>query len=185
MKVMLAKAGGALVPVDQQGVELLAKPKRIRVRSGLLLRRSYNAWRALKERCDNPKHQYFYLYGGAGIRYCAKWADYRGFLDDMGEPDGYMEIDRIDSGKDYCKANCRWVTREQNSSNRRGWSISGYKGVWQRPSGRWAAVINVNNRMVTLGTFDDILDAARAYNNAATERYGKYARLNVIGESVE
>lgn len=147
-------------------------------RSDLLKLRSYNAWRGLLERCNNPNHQYFHYYGGAGIKVCERWKKYAAFLEDMGEPEQNMQIDRIDPDKDYGPENCRWATPSQNCANRRGWSKSGYKGISQRPSGRYAAVMRVAGKTVTIGTFDDAETAARAYDAAAKKRFGEFARTN-------
>lgn len=149
------------------------------MRSELFKLRSYNAWRALLERCRNPNHQHYALYGGAGVTVCAEWTEYKNFVADMGEPeDKQMQIDRIDPTKGYCPENCRWATRSQNSANRRGWSKLGLKGVTQRPSGRFAAVMHVAKKLVTLGTFDTAEEAARAYDKAALERFGEFALTN-------
>lgn len=146
--------------------------------SPLLKLRSYNAWRALKERCNNPKHQNFRYYGGAGISYDPSWDKYQNFLSDMGEPAPGMQIDRIDSKKNYCKENCRWVTPIQNSSNRGGWGKYKTKGVFQRPSGNWAASMRVDGKTIVIGTFQSQSEAAKAFDIAIKEWHGEYAVTN-------
>lgn len=147
-------------------------------RSELFKRRSYNAWRAMKDRCSNPNHQYFHLYGGAGIKVCEDWLSYENFLSDMGEPSPGMQIDRIDSRLGYFKANCRWATPQQNAANRSGWGRYKTKGIYQRPSGRWAAVMRVSGKTITIGTFDTKEEAALAFDKAILEWHGEFALTN-------
>ena len=82
---------------------------------------TWNSWRAMKDRCDNPKANFFHHYGGAGITYCDRWNKYENFLEDMGErPDVSLTIDRVDNNLGYFKENCRWATWEtQNDPSRK------------------------------------------------------------------
>jgi AP2 domain len=54
---------------------------------------------------------------------------------------------------------------------------SGVKGVgWKRTHNAWEARIRVDNKLKSLGLFDNKADAAAAYENAAREHFGEFAR---------
>lgn len=89
---------------------------------------TYESWRHMKQRCENPKCKDYPLYGGRGISVCEDWLDYSKFLQDMGEaPDG-LTLDRINPDLGYCKENCRWATRKEQTNNRREFKQEGRKG---------------------------------------------------------
>lgn len=95
---------------------------------------------------------------------------------------GYSITDHINGfGLDNRRKNLREVTTAQNLRNcrRRCDNTSGFKGVaWHKPSGKWQVHINVDGKFTYLGLFSDKIAAARAYDAAALEHYGEYARLN-------
>lgn len=106
----------------------------------------------------------------------------------LGTPIGY-ETDHINRNTlDNRIINLRIVPTRSNSINRPApkHNKSGYKGVslaWirARDNGKkWVAGIMVNRKRLYLGYFDDIKDAALAYNNAAVKYFGEYAYLNTI-----
>ena len=49
---------------------------------------------------------------------------------------------------------------------------------WYRPGERWRAQITKDRKVTNLGYFADEVDAATAYNFAAFELHGEFARLN-------
>jgi hypothetical protein len=74
----------------------------------------------MKQRCTNPNHAKYYLYGGRGIGVCKEWSEsFVKFLEDMGDrPQGHT-LNRIDNDGNYCKENCEWQTYSEQNSNRR------------------------------------------------------------------
>lgn len=87
------------------------------------------------------------------------------------------------------RCNLRPATNGQNKANSQkyaGATKSTYKGVyWQSRGnwGRWAAQIRVNGHLRSLGVFTDQIEAARAYDAAAREAWGEFARPNFPDET--
>jgi hypothetical protein len=89
---------------------------------------TYNIWRKMRERCNNPKRKDYPRYGGRGIKVDENWSDFRNFLSDVGvRPEG-MQLDRIDNDGNYEPGNVRWVTPRQNANNKRNNVKIDYRG---------------------------------------------------------
>lgn len=86
---------------------------------------------------------------------------------------------------DNRRANLRIVTYSQSNMNKgphKG-KISKYRGVYRETlNGNWYARIDSRSLYKRLGTFKSEEEAARAYDKAAKEAYGEYARLNFASE---
>lgn len=93
-------------------------------------------------------------------------------------------VDHINGDKlDNRKCNLRMCTQKQNSRNSRIVKVktSKYKGVhYDKSRKKWAAKIKVDYKDKFLGRFDNEIDAAKEYNNAAKKYFGQYAVLNQI-----
>jgi len=80
--------------------------------------------------------------------------------------------------------NLRSCTRAENDHNRRGYkaNVSGYKGVTRsrRLHNPWRATIKFKNKTTPLGNYKTKEEAALAYNEKASELFGKFAYLNKI-----
>jgi len=114
----------------------------------------------IKNRCRNPNKDYYYLYGGKGIKVCDEWLDYgcNNFIE-WALFNGWkrgLDLDRRDSSKDYCPENCRWITPRQNALNQsfKKRNKSGYRGVYYFTARKkWAAQITINRKQIPLGCF--------------------------------
>lgn len=95
----------------------------------------------------------------------------------LNPPEGLI-VDHINhNGIDNRECNIRIATRSQNIGNSHKPNIpnltSQYKGVC-RGSGKWHATLGKKH----LGVFQDEIDAARAYDKAAVEKWGEFALTN-------
>lgn len=100
------------------------------------------------------------------------------------KPPPGLVIDHINGDTlDNRKSNLRICTQAQNTANGRGSknSTSSYKGVsWDTERSRWAACICPGNKKIYLGRFRTQEEAALAYNEAAKDIFGEFARLNEL-----
>lgn len=81
------------------------------------------------------------------------------------------------------RSNLRPATYSQSQYNRGKQSnnTSGYIGVhWHTQRRKWQARIKVKEKYMSLGLYDNIKEAARAYNAAALKYHGEFAVLNKI-----
>ena len=89
-------------------------------------------------------------------------------------------VDHVNGdGLDNQRENLRIADSFGNARNSRGWRLrsSPFKGVYP-VKGKWRSIIRINNRARHLGYFDELEDAAKAYDEAALKEFGPFARLN-------
>ena len=140
------------------------------IHHGLTYHKLYHCWKDMIRRCINQKCKNYKHYGARGITVCNEWLDINNFINDMFPT--YQEglsIDRIDVNGNYEPNNCRWTTKSiQNRNTRKIKSnnTSGYRGVsFDKSRKKWFSSIRINNKQINLGRFNNILEAAKTYDN--------------------
>ena len=92
-----------------------------------------------------------------------------------------LQIDHVNNNKaDNRMCNLRVTTNQQNSLNKKSHknSSSKYKGVsWKKGSQKWRVRVHFNG-LSFYELYSSEEEAARAYDKAAREYFGDYARLN-------
>ena len=91
----------------------------------------YWAWKAMKQRCQNPRCRVYHNYGARGITVCEDWQEFEPFCEWALE-NGYqkgLDLDRRDNDGNYSPENCRWITRRENVNNRRNTIMIDVDGV--------------------------------------------------------
>jgi len=79
----------------------------------------YQCWSGIIQRSTNKRSTFAKRYVLRGIGVCRRWLKFENFLADMGPTwRKGLTIDRINNNKGYCKSNCKWSTRMEQSHNR-------------------------------------------------------------------
>lgn len=95
------------------------------------------------------------------------------------------EVDHINGLKDDNRiSNLRDVSHRENMLNKKSQSgsTSKYKGVyWHKSNKKWRATLWNGSSKLHLGMFDCETSAALAYDEAAKQVFGEFARLNFGG----
>lgn len=103
-------------------------------------------------------------------------------------PSEDLEVDHRDGNKlDNRRSNLRVAERSQNARNLRRHKkfSSRFKGVsWNGKAQLWDAGIQCDLRTIHLGQFSSEIQAAVAYNMAATRLFGEFASLNEMHQGI-
>ena len=136
--------------------------------------RLYSIWQNMKARCKGSTSHNKKYYTDKGITVCDEWVNDFPAFKTWALQNGYddtLSIDRKDNNSGYSESNCRWATQSTQVENTRvlkSTNTSGYRGVSKNGS-KWRARIQVEGKEKSLGTFDNILDAAKAYDRYILE----------------
>lgn len=123
------------------------------------LRRTYND---MIDRCYDKKDKSYRFYGYKGITVCEDWKNNFSNFEKWALENGYTDnltIDRIDSSKEYCPENCRWITSIENAKYKSTTKLLEVDGVAH--TGRdWAIIcnlgINTINKMLKKYNEEDV-----------------------------
>lgn len=106
----------------------------------------FKRYHNMKNRCHNKNNRNYHRYGGRGIKVCEEWINSYEVFKEWSLENGYkptLSIDRIDNNKGYSPDNCRWTTREVQSTNKRNSVLIEIDGV-TKPLKYWAEKFNMN-----------------------------------------
>jgi HNH endonuclease len=98
-------------------------------------------------------------------------------------PAGVLTDHKNGDKRDNRRSNLRAATCSENMANRRRRSdgTARFKGVrFDRRNGKWSAQIQWDGCRQYLGRFETEAEAAVAYNLAAVQMHGAFARINVL-----
>ena len=125
----------------------------------------YNVYVLMKRRCNNPKMSDYKWYGGKGITVCDEWMESFESFYSWALSNGYekgLTIDRVDPKRNYCPDNCRWITIEDQQSNRSNNRCYTYNGDTLTIS-EWARRVGLKE-----ATVRHRLDAGWSFEDAIT-----------------
>lgn len=140
-------------------------------------------WRAMRQRCRNPKCKSWKYYGARRIKICRQWEEFEAFYW-WAMASGYrpgLQLDRKRNNRNYTPSNCRWVTRSVQCQNRRKQlkKSSRYMGVsWKRSASKWTAYVKLHGKQKFLGDFDSEEEAAKARDVFVKVHYDEFATRN-------
>ena len=104
----------------------------------------YWAWKSMKQRCLNPRCSAYKNYGARGITICEEWMEFEPFCEwalQNGHKRG-LDLDRRDNSGGYSPENCRWITRRENTNNRRKTLFIEVDGL-RKPRTEWEQQIGL------------------------------------------
>lgn len=92
----------------------------------------------------------------------------------------HVNGDTLDNRKNNLRL-CSNSENSRNQINRKNKINSKFKGVKKNANcSTWSARITFNRKEIYIGSFKNEEDAAKAYNKAALEYFGQFAKVNVI-----
>lgn len=145
---------------------------------GLSKTRIHQLWHSMYCRCYYQGTNGYERYGGRGIKVCEEWKHLEGFVNfyNWAMNNGYndnLSLDRIDNNGDYCPDNCRWITKKEQSNNRRNNVLYTFNGE-TKTSKQWCEQYGINQT-----TFKDRLKRGWTLEQALTiDTTGVHRKIN-------
>lgn len=153
--------------------------------------KSVNVWRFMIQRCYNPKHDSYYLYGGKGITVSERWLCCENFINDLPKIKGYdetlfnngeLQLDKdVDiyitgnANKEYSLSTCRFVSIKVNHqemmARRKQETSSRYLGVTKLHDGKWQITVVYKGRTFYGGRYANEQEANKAYQKLREDIY--------------
>lgn len=82
-------------------------------------------WYNIQSRCYNTEDSAYQYYWWRWVK--CEWVTITEFIHDMYRTfKPWLTLDRVDNNGNYSKNNCKWVTRKEQSNNRRSNVINGW-----------------------------------------------------------
>lgn len=136
--------------------------------------RLYRIFSGMISRCKYPSATEYEDYGGRGITVCDEWKDYNNFKQ-WAMSNGYTDeltLERNDVNGNYCPNNCKWVTMNEQSNNKRSSHFLTYNGM-TKTIAQWADLLGINygtlqSRINKLGwSVEDALEIKSDMNSSS------------------
>lgn len=151
----------------------------------------YHSWLGIKQRCYNPNHPDYDLYGGIGLGIYEEWKEsFENFYSFIGDPpDGQRwSIERLNNDIGYLPGNIEWALPEKQARNK-GKSranTSGFTGVYKITNHigatYWTAKwINLDGKQRSKSFSEKVYGSDEAFKLACEYRSLQIRRLNDEG----
>lgn len=128
----------------------------------------YITYHSMLQRCYDTNKDNYKWYGGKGITVCDSWRGVGGFdnfVEDMGEREEGMTLDRINPNLPYNKENCRWANKHTQMANQT--SNNPIVGIsFYKSKNAYVAELMINKVKVFRKSFKNYEDAVTARKEA-------------------